>query len=397
MNVLFSRADRSVLGRWWWTVDRYLLAAVFVLIGCGVTLIATASPPVAARIGVSQFHFLTRHLLELGPSLLIMLGVSLLSPRGIWRVATLALAGALAGMVLVLFVGMEIKGAQRWIHVPFLSIQPSEFAKVSFAIVAAWLIARQKEDPSFPGYKIATGLYCVTVMLLLMEPDLGMSVVVSCIFGAEVFLAGFPMWIMMILGGLGACGLVGAYFAFDHVHSRIERFLDPTAGDNYQVEKALEAFRNGGVLGTGPGQGVVKLGLPDAHADFIFAVAGEELGLVFIYALTALFAFIVLRGFNRLKNNGDMFAVLGAGGLLTMFGVQALVHMGSSLHLLPAKGMTLPFISYGGSSLLSMSFAMGIILALTRLQARTSIARGGRIMRKRPQQENRGAENEQPA
>jgi cell division protein FtsW len=327
----------------------------------------------------------------------MMVGVSLLSPRGIWRVATVALGGALFAMVLVLFIGMEIKGAQRWIHLPFVSIQPSEFAKVSFAVVAAWLIARQKEDPTFPGYKIATGLFCVTIVLLLCEPDLGMSVVISCIFGAEVFLAGFPMWIMMGLGGLGMLGIVGAYFAFDHVHSRIERFLDPTAGDNYQVEKALEAFRNGGIFGTGPGQGVVKLGLPDAHADFIFAVAGEELGMIFLFVLTALFGFVVLRGFHRLKNNGDMFAVLGAGGLLTMIGVQALVHMGSSLHLLPAKGMTLPFISYGGSSLLSMSFAMGIILALTRIQARTSIARGGRIMRKRTEA-SRGAKNvEQPA
>jgi cell division protein FtsW len=202
---------------------------------------------------------------------------------------------------------------------------------------------------------------------------------------------------MLGLGGLGVLGIVGAYFTFDHVHSRIQRFLDPTAGDNYQVEKALEAFRNGGIFGTGPGQGVVKLGLPDAHADFIFAVAGEELGMIFLFVLAALFGFVVLRGFHRLKNNGDMFAVLGAGGLLTMIGVQALVHMGSSLHLLPAKGMTLPFISYGGSSLLSMSFAMGIILALTRIQARTSIARGGRIMRKRTES-SRGVKNvEQPA
>jgi cell division protein FtsW len=202
---------------------------------------------------------------------------------------------------------------------------------------------------------------------------------------------------MMVLGLAGAFGLVSAYFLFDHVHSRIDRFLDPTAGDNYQVSKALEAFRNGGVFGTGPGQGVVKLGLPDAHADFIFAVAGEEMGMIFIFALVALFAFVVLRGFNRLKSNGDLFCVLAAGGLLTMFGMQALVHMGSSLHLLPAKGMTLPFISYGGSSLLSISFAMGIILALTRVQARTSIARGGRMMRKNKAMKPEMQNGEQPA
>lgn len=380
MNALFSRADQSVLGRWWWTVDRGLLAAGLALAAAGVILVAAASPPVALRIGADQYHFIKRHLIVLGPALLLMGGMSLLQPRTIWRVASLVMLAGLAGMAVVLFAGVEIKGAQRWIQLPGFSLQPSEFVKVSFAVVAAWFMARQKENPAFRGNRIAAGVFLCVICLLLLQPDLGMSVVVSFIYGVQIFLAGFPLWIILALGFAGIAGIVGAYFTFDHVHSRIERFLDPAAGDNYQVEKAMEAFQSGGLFGTGPGQGVVKLALPDGHADFIFAVAGEEMGFVFALLLAAIFLFILLRGFSRLADSSDMFIVLAAGGLLAMFGLQALIHMGSSVHLLPAKGMTLPFVSYGGSSLLATAYGMGMILALTRRQRRVAISKSGKIM-----------------
>lgn len=382
MSVLFSRTDQSVLSRWWWTVDRPLLASFLALIAFGIVLVAAASPPVADRIGAGEYHFIKRHLVILVPAVVIMFGMSFLNPRDVWRVASLVLAGSLLCMLVVPFVGTEVKGAHRWISLFGFSLQPSEFMKPAFAIVAGWLVARQKEISSFPGNKIALALFAFVILLLLAQPDLGMSVVTTCIYGAIIFLAGFPLWIVIGLGVTGAAGIVASYFLFDHVHSRINRFIDPSSGDSYQVEKALEAFRHGGIFGTGPGQGTVKLGLPDAHADFIFAVAGEELGFVFVALLILIFGFILLRGFNRVMESTDLFIIFAVGGILTMFGAQSLVHMGSSVHLLPAKGMTLPFISYGGSSLLAISWAMGAVLALTRRQGRTTIARGSSLSKR---------------
>jgi cell division protein FtsW len=379
MSVLFSRADKSLLGHWWWTVDRGLLAALFALIAFGVLLVAASSPPVAERIGLDQYHFIKRHMVYLVPSLLMLVGMSFLDIKTVWRTASIVLIFSIIAMVVVLFTGTEVKGAQRWLHLPGFSLQPSEFAKVSFAIVVAWFMARQREEPDYPGDKLAVATYLLVVVLLLLQPDFGMTVVVTAIYGVEIFLAGFPFWIIFAFGAAVIVMVVGAYFTLDHVHSRIDRFLDPASGDNYQVQKSLEAFQNGGLFGTGPGQGTVKLQLPDAHADFIFAVAGEELGLLFVLVLVALFVFVLLRGFSRVVNSDNMFALLAVSGLLTMFGVQALVHMGSSVNLLPAKGMTLPFISYGGSSLLAMSFAMGMVLALTRKQKLSAIAKGGVI------------------
>lgn len=383
LNRLFSRTDQSIFGRWWWTVDRIMLAGFVILMVCGVVLVATASPPVAERIGVGDYHFIKRHLVVLIPALAIMITMSLLSPRTVWRVASIVFAGGIFAMILVLIFGMEVKGAQRWLSLPGFSLQPSEFVKPAFAVCAAWMIARERENPGFPGNRIAVGMFAIMAVLLLLQPDFGMTAVVTCIFGAQILLAGFPLWLIGVLGAGAVLGAVGSYFVFDHVQSRIDRFLDPSAGDNYQVEQALDAFRAGGIMGAGPGQGTVKLHIPDAHADFIFAVAGEEMGLLLAGFIVALFAFIVLRGFNRIMDSDNMFVVLAAGGLLVMFGLQALIHMGANVHMLPAKGMTLPFISYGGSSLLSVSFAAGIILALTRRKAKQGIARGSRIARGR--------------
>ncbi len=376
MNTrMFSRTDRTIWGRWWWTIDRTLLAAALILVFFGIFLVAAASPPVAVRIGLNEYHFVIRHLIVLVPALLGMVAISLFSLRNLWRMATIVLGLGLLGMVLVLFIGTEIKGAQRWIPLFGFSIQPSEFVKPAFAVVAAWLIARQKDRPGFPGYMVTGAIFLLVISLLLLQPDMGMTLVTFSILCAQIFLAGLPMGIVAVtfLGGIAAVGF--GYIALDHVRSRIDRFLNPESGDTFQVDRALEAFRNGGLFGTGPGQGTVKLSIPDAHSDFIFAVAGEELGFVFLAILLAALAFIILRGLNRVMDSDNMFVILATGGLLMMFGIQALVHIGSNVHLIPTKGMTLPFISYGGSSLLATSFTVGMILALTRRHPKVSVSR----------------------
>lgn len=374
-TALFSRADRTIWGRWWWTIDRPLLMAVLMLVFFGVVLVTAASPPVATRIGLNEYHFVIRHLMILGPALIGMVAISLLSLRNIWRLSTIVLGVGIIGMVAVLFIGTEIKGAQRWIPMLGLSLQPSEFVKPAFAVVAAWLIARQKDRPDFPGYMMTGGIFLVVIFLLLMQPDMGMTIVTFTIICAQIFLAGLPMGILVV-AALSGCAAVGVgYLTLDHVHSRIHRFFNPESGDTFQVDRALDAFRHGGLFGTGPGQGTVKLSIPDAHSDFIFSVAGEEMGFVFLAILLATLAFIVLRGLNRVMDSDNMFVILATGGLLMMFGMQALVHIGSNVHMIPTKGMTLPFISYGGSSLLATSFTMGMILALTRKHPKVSVSR----------------------
>jgi cell division protein FtsW len=280
-------------------------------------------------------------------------------------------------MAFVLVAGAEVKGAQRWIHLPFGSIQPSEFAKPAFAVVIAWFMARQKDQPGFPGDRLAAGLYALLISLLILQPDFGMSMLVTAIIVGQVFLAGLPLRLVVGLGGVAALGGVGAYFGLHHVRSRIDRFLNPETGDTYQIDLARQAFQEGGAFGAGPGQGTVKLAIPDAHTDFVFSVAGEEMGLVLLLIIIGLFAWVILRGLNRVMDSDNMFVILGTGGLLTMFGCQSLVHMGSNLALIPTKGMTLPFLSYGGSSLVAVGIGMGFLLALTRRQGRSTIAKGG--------------------
>jgi cell division protein FtsW len=372
MSMAFARTDHSMLGRWWWTVDRWTLVALAVLIGVGALLVTAASPSVAERIHAPTFYFVIHQAIMLVPTLILLVGVSLLSPRSIRRLSFVTFAVFYLLTALTLVAGSEIKGATRWIGVGPLSLQPSEFLKPAFAVVSAWLFARQHaargDGHFFPGYFLAIVVYLAVVGVLMLQPDFGMTFVCTAIWFAEFFLAGLPIVFVLALAVMGVGGLVGAYYMFPHVASRVDRFLDPASGDTYQVDRSLEAFIHGGLTGTGPGQGTVKLFLPDAHADFIFAVAGEELGLGATLLIVALFGFIVLRGFSRALKDNDLFVVLAVGGLFTQFGLQALVHMGSSLHLLPAKGMTLPFISYGGSSLLALGLGTGMALALTRVR-----------------------------
>ena len=362
----FARTDTSLLGRWWWTVDRWTLAAVVALAAIGAVLTLAASPAVAERIGLDTFHFARRQFVFLPLALAVVLGVSLMAPRGVLRLAAACFAAAVVLMVATVAFGQNINGATRWISIGGLSIQASEFAKPGFAVIAAWLLARGRIDEKFPGYRLASALFAVVAALLLLQPDVGMTIVVASVWGVQFFLAGLGMgWVVLIvLVFMG--GAAGAYYSFAHVQTRIDRFLDPAAGEGYQVMRALEAFRNGGLFGRGPGEGVVKEHLPDAHADFILAVAGEEFGLVACLVIVVLFAFVILRGFSRVFRQDDLFILLAVAGLLVLFGVQSLINMASTTHLMPPKGMTLPFISYGGSSVLALALGMGMVLALTR-------------------------------
>jgi len=362
----FSRADTSVLSRWWWTVDHLLLAAVLSLVAVGALLVMAASPAVASRIGLVDSYFFTRHLALIVPSLGLMLATSLLTPVGVRRAALAALAVSLLLLAATLVIGVEIKGARRWIYLGGFSLQASEFAKPAFAVVCAWLFAERVRDDRIPGRLLATVLFAMVLGLIILQPDLGQAVVLTAVWVAQFFLAGLSLWLVGFLVVAGAGGMIAAYLFLPHVTSRIDRFLDPSSGDNYQITKSLEAFLHGGLFGRGPGEGAVKNQLPDAHADFVFAVLGEEFGSLAAIGVVSLFAVVVLRGFSRAFAERDLFVLLAVAGLLVQFGVQALINMGSALHLLPTKGMTLPFVSYGGSSLLAMGFAIGMVLALTR-------------------------------
>jgi cell division protein FtsW len=365
MNA-FARTDTSILGRWWWTVDRWTVAAIALLIAFGALLTLAASPPVADRLGYDNFHFVRRQLGYLPLAMIVLFGVSLLSPRGVRRLALAGFLLALLMLVATFFLGAEIKGARRWLNIAGVSLQPSEFIKPTFIVVAAWLFAMREHAANNAGRNAAIALYAMVVGLLLLQPDFGMAVVVSAVWFIQFFIAGLPLAWVGVFIGLGLAGAVGAYFALPHVASRVDRFLDPSSGDTYQVMRSMEAFMNGGVLGQGPGEGTVKAVLPDAHTDFIFAVAAEEFGLIACLLIAGLFAFVVLRGISRVMQDSSLFVMLAATGLLVQFGLQALINMASTLRLMPTKGMTLPFISYGGSSLVAVALGVGMVLALTR-------------------------------
>jgi cell division protein FtsW len=359
----FSRTQRGVLGRWWWTVDRPLLAGFGLLALAGLVFVFASSPPVASRLGLPTLHFVTRHGMYLLPATLLLLGSSLLSPRGVHRLAVGLLLATLLMLVLTLLIGPEIKGAQRWLPLGGLMVQPGEFLKPALVVVAAGLLAQgQGLRNALPVLLLSA----LVIVLLLSQPDIGMTLTVACLLALQLFLAGLP-WLLVLAGGAaGTLALWQTYLWFPHVTQRIDRFLDPASGDNYQVGLALQAVQGAAWFGSGPGEGTVKYALPDAHSDFVFAVIAEEFGLLASLALLGLFAFVLLRGLARTEAVGDRFALLAAAGLLAQFGLQAIVNLGVNLSLLPAKGMTLPFISYGGSSLCALALGMGMFLALTR-------------------------------
>jgi cell division protein FtsW len=361
--IRVGRTERGLLARWWWTIDHTLLAGLGLLALSGLVFVLASSPPAATRLGLPPLHFVGRHVLFLMPAALLLFGASLLSPKGVYRLAIGLLALSLAMLVLTLLIGSETNGARRWLPVGGLVLQPGEFAKPALVVVVAGLLAR---SPGLGNVAPGAALTGLVVILLLAQPNVGMALMVATLFAIQLFLAGLPWMMVSALGAIGLAGVWQAYHFFPHVAERIDRFIDPGSGDHYQVGHALEAVRGAAWFGSGPGEGRVKYLLPDAHSDFVFAVIAEEFGLIACVALLGLFGFVTLRGLQRTEMVADRFTLLAASGLLAHFGLQAIGNIGVNLSVLPATGMTLPFISYGGSSLCALALGMGLFLALTR-------------------------------
>ena len=370
---MVSRTERSTFADWWWTVDRWLLGALATLMVIGLVLIMAGSPPVAERLGLSSFHFVNRQIAYLIPAGLLMVATSFLSPRYVRRASLLIFVISIALIFAALLFGHEVKGARRWMF----GFQPSDFIKPAFVILAAWAISEGARRQDVPGNLLALILLPATIVPLILQPDFGQTMLISVVWASLFFMAGLHWFWVAGIGGIGATGVVMAYRFVPHVRARIEKFLDPGNGpgasDTFQVDTAMESFISGGWLGKGPGEGTFKRILPDSHTDFIFAVTGEEFGIIACLLIVALFSFIVLRGLLNAMRNEDSFCRFAAAGLVVLFGIQSAINMAVNLQLMPAKGMTLPFISYGGSSLISLALAMGFLIAVTRKRPRSQI------------------------
>lgn len=370
---MVSRAQRTALADWWWTVDRWLLAALATIIVAGMILTMAASPPVAERIGLPTFHFVDRQAMSLLPAIAVLIAVSFLTPRQVRRMAVIVFAVSMALIVVALIFGHEVKGSRRWIF----GVQPSEFLKPAFVILVAWAFSEGSKRRDVPGTLFAILLLPATIIPLMLQPDFGQTMLVALVWMALFFMAGLHWFWVAGLGGLGSSGVLLAYKFVPHVRARILKFMDPSSGngvtDTFQVDTALATIKAGHWFGKGPGEGTVKRILPDAHTDFIFAVTGEEFGLLACIALCALFGFIVVRGLVKASRSEDPFCAFAGAGLVMLFGIQAAINMAVNVHLMPAKGMTLPFISYGGSSLVSVALGMGFLIAVTRKRPRSEI------------------------
>ena len=379
----FARTDRSRLGVWWWTTDHLLLASAGILIILGVLLSFASSPAAAARMNVSDpFHFAIRQCVFALLGAGILVGVSMLSTRGVRRASFFIYAGAIAIMAVLPFIGHSAKGATRWVQFGGFSLQPSEFLKPALIVLVSWMFAEGQKGEGVPGVSIAFVLYGLAVTLLLMQPDVGQTVLITIAFGACFFMAGVPMRWIMGLGGVALAGAVSTYFVFDHVAARVNKFISPDKADTHQIDSAQIAIAAGGLFGRGPGEGVMKRHVPDLHTDFIYSVAAEEYGLMFSLILIGLYAVLVMRGLYLAMKLSEPFEQIAAAGLFVLVGQQAFINVAVNLNLIPTKGMTLPFISYGGSSMLAMGLTLGMALALTRRRPgaysqREGLARAG--------------------
>jgi cell division protein FtsW len=370
---MVSRTERTTFAAWWWTIDKLMLAALATLMLAGIVLSLAASPPVAARLGLDPFYFVNRHVMFLAPALLVLIATSFLPLRQIRRLALVVFAVSLVLVALTLWYGAEVKGARRWITLLGISVQPSEFLKPAFVILISWLFGESVRRPEMPANTAALALLLMVLSLLVLQPDFGQAMLIALVWGALFFMAGMRIVWVVGLAGTALVGLAGAYATVPHVASRIQRFLDKGSGDTFQVDTAVESFVRGGWFGRGPGEGTVKRILPDSHADYPFAVAAEEFGIVLCLVLVALFAFIVIRALRHALRDEDPFTRFAMAGLAMLFGLQSAINMAVNLHLIPAKGMTLPFISYGGSSMISLAYGMGMLLALTRERPRAAM------------------------
>ena len=379
----FARSDRSRFGVWWWTTDHWLLGATAALIGLGVLLQFGTSPAAAQRLGIAwPFHFAVRQCIFAAGGVAILLPASMLSPKGVRRVAFFVYLAAIGAMIALPFLGHAAKGATRWVEFAGFTLQPSEFMKPALVVLIAWMFAEGQKGQGVPGVSVAFTLYLIAVGLLLIEPDIGQTVLITVAFGAAFWMAGVPMSWIMVLGGTALAGLGSTYFLFEHVASRVDRFFSHEKTDTHQVDRAAEAIAAGGAWGRGPGEGIMKRQVPDMHTDFAYSAAAEEYGLWLSLILIALFMLLVIRGLYKAMKLSDPFEQVAAAGLFVLVGMQAFINVAVNLNLIPTKGMTLPFISYGGSSMLAMGLTLGLALALLRRRpgaygAADSLAKAG--------------------
>ncbi len=364
--VNFSRQSDNSFVKWLWTVDKVILLISFTLLLIGVVLGITASPAVARKINVDDYWFVRKQIIYVIGATIGIFTLSLFRLKTIRRISIAGFVVLAIVLFLTLFFGFETKGARRWISIFGFSMQASEFMKPIFIVLTAWLLDCGKKYDYFPGMWVAIGMYAIFAVLLLCQPDVGTTILVTLIFGLQLFLAGLPIVIVGILSGLGVVALFVLYFTYPHFKARVDQFLYGSDETSYQINRAMEAFQNGNLVGKGPGEGTVKLHIPDAHTDFIFAVAGEEYGVWLCLIIIILFSFIVIRTLMSAKKETNLFVMYAEVGLAASFGLQAFINMASSLHIIPTKGMTLPFISYGGSSLLGSAITIGMLLAITR-------------------------------
>ncbi len=370
LSISFGRADRSPFARWFWTIDRKLLAMLLVLIGVGLIAVAAASPAGALRLSDSQMrldplYFLRRQFMWVLMGVPLMIGVSMLTKDVARRFALAGFGIFFVLLLLVPVIGAETNGAQRWIQLPGFQMQPIEFLKPLFVVSTAWLFAMRFEDRTLPVIPAGGLMLILIIGLLVVQPDFGQAALVIAIWLVQAVLAGLPLMILGLVVVAALAGLVIAYQFEPHVRNRIDGYLHGE-GDTYQVDRALDCFRSGGLYGTGPGEGTAKFRLPEAHTDYIFSVIGEEFGALVCFALALLYLAIVLRVLLQLLDEDDPFTLIAATGLVAQFGGQALINMSVNLALAPSKGMTLPLVSHGGSSLLATSIAMGLLLSITR-------------------------------
>lgn len=363
---MVTRAERTTFGEWWWTIDRWLLFSFAALMVSGFLFGLAAYPPVANRLGLPTFHFVNRQAVFLLISCAIMVAASFLSPRQVRRVVLLLFVVGVALVIATLFYGAEVKGARRWINLPGFSLQPSEILKPAFVVMAAWAFSERQTRKDMPSLLIAVLLLPLVLVPLIRQPDLGQTILIATVWAGLFFLAGLHIFWVIGLAGGGMIGLFAAYRFLPHVTDRIDRFLNKGNGDTFQTDMALESFMSGGWFGRGPGEGTVKRSLPDSHTDFMFSVIGEEFGAIVCLVVVAVFGFIVVRGMISARRNADPFCRMAGAGLVMLFGLQSFINMAVNLNLIPPKGMTLPFLSYGGSSLLSVAITTGLLLAVTR-------------------------------
>ncbi|WP_375691405.1 putative lipid II flippase FtsW [Pseudooceanicola sp. LIPI14-2-Ac024] len=361
------QAGEPVLPKWWRTIDKWTMSCVLMLFGVGLLLALAASPPLAAKNGLAPFHYVQRQAFFGGVAMMVMFAVSMMTPVMVRRMAVIGFFGAFVAILLLPIFGTDFgKGATRWFSLGVASVQPSEFLKPVFVVTSAWMMAASQDLNGPPGRAWSFVITFIIVILLAMQPDFGQACLILFGWGVMYFVAGAPMVLMVGMAGLVILGGMTAYNSSEHFARRIDGFLHPEVDPTTQIGYATNAIREGGFFGVGVGEGQVKMNLPDAHTDFIIAVAAEEYGLFLVLCIITLYTVIVVRSLLRLMRERDPFIRLAGTGLVAVFGVQAMINMGVAVRLLPAKGMTLPFVSYGGSSVIASGIAIGMLLAFTR-------------------------------